>query len=371
MNAGGGRGADPSAATWRVGIVDSHTEGEPTRVVVQGGPDLGEGSMAERLARLRRDHDAFRSAVVNEPRGSDVLVGALLAEPVDPAAVAGVIFFNNVGYLGMCGHGTIGVVATLAHLGRIGPGRHRIETPAGDVTAELHRDGRVSVENVPSYRYRKDVRVRVRVAGGAPGGGAGSVKDRAPREATRETPREATGETPREAPREATGDTTGDRVVTGDVAYGGNWFFLVHDHGLEVDLANVDALTDFAWRVRQGLEDAGIRGEGGAEIDHVELFVPARGDANARGFVLCPGKAYDRSPCGTGTSAMLACLAADGKLEPGRAWVQESVIGSRFQAHYTAGPDGRIRPVVTGRAYVTAEGTLLLHPSDPFRWGIR
>lgn len=282
--------------------------------------------MAERLARLRQDHDTFRSAVVNEPRGSDVLVGALLTEPVDPGAAAGVIFFNNVGYLGMCGHGTIGVIATLAHLGRIDAGRHRIETPAGDVTAELHQGGRVSVENVPSYRYRKDVRVQV--AGG-------------------------------------------ERFVTGDVAYGGNWFFLVHDHGQDVAFANVEALTDFAWRVRQGLEDAGIRGEDGAEIDHVELFVPAEGDANARSFVLCPGKAYDRSPCGTGTSAMLACLAADGKLEPGRTWVQESVIGSRFEARYATGRDGRIRPVVTGRAYVTAEGTLLLDASDPFRWGIR
>ncbi|MFO7544175.1 MAG: proline racemase family protein [Trueperaceae bacterium] len=333
-----------AAATGRVRFVDSHTEGEPTRVVVAGGPDLGEGSMAERLARLRRDHDTFRSAVVNEPRGSDVLVGALLAEPVDPEAAAGVIFFNNVGYLGMCGHGTIGLVTTLAHLGRIGPGRHRIETPAGDVTAELHHDGRVSVENVPSYRYMKGVQVRVqlRLAGGAPGIAPGTAPGTAPHV-----------------------------EVSGDVAYGGNWFFLVHDHGQEVELANVAALTDFAWRVRQGLQDAGIRGEGDAEIDHVELFVPADGDANARSFVLCPGRAYDRSPCGTGTSAMLACLAADGKLEPGRTWVQESVIGSRFEARYATGPDGRIRPVVTGRAYVTAEGTLLLDPSDPFRWGIR
>lgn len=316
------------ATVARVSFVDSHTAGEPTRVVVAGGPDLGEGSMAERMARLRQDHDTFRSAVVNEPRGSDVLVGALLAEPVDPEAAAGVIFFNNVGYLGMCGHGTIGLVATLAHLGRVGPGRHRIETPAGDVIAELHEDGRVSVENVPSYRHQTGVRVRV--PGEAPG-----------------------------------------VFVMGDVAYGGNWFFLVHDHGQEVDHANVAALTDYAWRVRQGLYDAGIRGEGGAEIDHVELFARARGDADARSFVLCPGKAYDRSPCGTGTSAMLACLAADGKLEPGSKWVQESVIGSRFEARYACGEDGRILPVVTGRAYVTAEGTLLLDPADPLRWGIR
>jgi len=307
----------------RIHVIDSHTEGEPTRLVLAGGPDLGAGPLAERLERLRRDHDDLRTAVVREPRGSAVLVGALLCPPVDPGAAAGVVFFNDVGYLGMCGHGTIGLVASLAWLGRLAPGRHRIETPVGHVTTELHDDGRVSVHNVPAYRARAGVAVAL------PGGGR----------------------------------------VTGDVAWGGNWFFLTHDHGLPVEPAAIPELTAFAWRVRRGLEAAGVTGEGGAEIDHVELLAETP-TADARAFVLCPGGAYDRSPCGTGTSAELACLAADGALPPGRTWVQESVIGSRFEARYQPLPRGRIAPVVTGRAWVTAEAWLVRAPNDPFRDGI-
>lgn len=299
--------------------------------MVRGGPDLGTGPLVGRLARLKIEHDRFRSAVVNEPRGSSVLVGALLCEPCDPAATAGVIFFNNVGYLGMCGHGTIGLVATLAHMGRLGEGRHLIETPVGSVTAELHEDGRVSVHNVPAYRHLAKVSVEV----------------------------------------EWLGDT---RRVTGDVAWGGNWFFLCTDpvdrHGLSVNMADLEALTDFSWRVKQALGAAGVTGAGGAEIDHVELFVPGERGADSRSFVLCPGKAYDRSPCGTGTSAKLACLAADGALPPNQTWVQESVIGSRFEGRYSLGAAGEVLPVITGRAHVMAEGELLIDPDDEFGWGI-
>lgn len=304
-------------------IVDSHTAGEPTRVILSGGPDLGSGSLAEQLAVLRTRHDAFRAAVVNEPRGSDVLVGALLCPPSDPSCTVGVIFFNNVGYLGMCGHGTIGVISTLAYLGRIGPGPQHIETPVGVVTADLHADGRVTVQNVPSYRQAKGVRV----------------------------------------------DVAGHGPVTGDVAWGGNWFFLVEDPGQDLRVARIEALTEFAWRVRQALETAGVTGAGGAGIDHIELFGPGSAGADSRNFVLCPGKAYDRSPCGTGTSAKVACLAADGKLAPGAVWVQESIIGSRFAAGYQV-IDGQVRPHITGAASITLEGTLILAEDDPFRWGI-
>lgn len=311
----------------RVRVVDSHTGGEPTRVVVDGAPDLGSGSPAERLQRLRREHDDFRSGVVNEPRGSDVMVGALLCDPVDEAASAGVIFFNNVGYLGMCGHGTIGLIATLAHLGRIEPGRHVIETPVGPVTAELHPDGSVSVHNVRSYRHAAGVKVYF--------------------------------DDPQGGPVE----------VTGDVAWGGNWFFLCADHGLDLTNPDLERLTDFSWRLRQALATAGMTGEAGAEIDHVELFGPSA-VADSRSFVLCPGKAYDRSPCGTGTSAKLACLAEDGLLLPGQAWRQESVIGSVFDASYQPAPGGGVLPVITGRAHVMAESTLLFEGSDPFAAGI-
>lgn len=305
-------------------VVDSHTGGEPTRVVVGGGPDLGGGPLADRLARFRDRHDRWRRAVVCEPRGSDVLVGAWLVPPEDATSAAGVLFFNDVGVLGMCGHGTIGVVATLAHLGRIGAGAHRIETPVGPVTATLHADGRVSVENVPSYRHRAGVTV----------------------------------------------DVPGVGPVTGDVAWGGNWFFLAPaPPGVPLDVAHAARLTDYAGAVRRALSAAGITGADGAEIDHIELLGPSE-TADARGFVLCPGGAYDRSPCGTGTSAKVACLIADGRLAPGAVWRQESIVGSAFEATAAVTPDGTVVPTITGRAFVTAEATLLLDPDDPFGWGI-
>jgi len=306
----------------KIKVVDSHTGGEPTRVVIEGVPDLGGGPLAARRERFGREFDRYRAAIVNEPRGSDVIVGALLVEPADKSCAAGVIYFNNVGTIGMCGHGTIGLMITLAHLGRIQPGAHRIDTPVGVVSATLAPSGEVSVTNVPSWRERKGITVEV------PGLGP----------------------------------------VTGDIAWGGNWFFLVEQHGQELAPANVEKLTDVSWRIRQALNAQGF-----PDIDHVELFgAAASAGANARNFVLCPGKAYDRSPCGTGTSAKLACLAADGKLAEGARWVQESIVGSRFGASYRwidpAG--GRISPSISGTAYITAESTLLIDERDPFRWGI-
>lgn len=308
----------------RIQIIDSHTGGEPTRLVIGGFPDLGQGSMAERRSVLAQQHDAWRAATVLEPRGSDVIVGALLCKPVDSANAAGVIFFNNTGYLGMCGHGTIGLVATLAHMGRIGPGAHRIETPVGTVTATLHDDGSVSVRNVPAWRHLHQVAVEV------PGHG----------------------------------------TVCGDVAWGGNWFFLVSEHGLRVASDNLDALTAYSGSLREALAAQGITGSEGAEIDHIELFADDDQGADSRNFVLCPGNAYDRSPCGTGTSAKIACLAASGKLAPGDVWHQASVIGSRFEASYAL-EDGQVIPTLRGRAHMSAEGTLLIEEGDPFAWGIR
>jgi 4-hydroxyproline epimerase len=306
-----------------VHIIDSHTGGEPTRVVVSGGPDLGSGKVSEQWKLFANQHDRFRSAVVNEPRGSDVLVGALLVPPGEKACAAGVIFFNNVGYLGMCGHGIIGLMVTLAHLGRIQPGTHRIETSVGIVTATLNTDGSVSVDNVGSYRKAKDVLI----------------------------------------------DVPGVGLLSGDVAWGGNWFFLVEQHGAELEFSNVEMLTDLTWRIRQA-----VNAQGFPKIDHVELFAaPKSSGAHSRNFVLCPGKAYDRSPCGTGTSAKLACLAADGKLAEGGTWVQESIIGSRFAGKYRWLDQGAglIIPTITGNAFICAEGNLLLDENDPFCWGIR
>lgn len=307
----------------KITIIDSHTGGEPTRIVVAGGPDLGSGPLLQRREKFQRKFDRFRSAVVNEPRGSDVVVGALLVPPLDKTCVTGVIFFNNVGYLGMCGHGTIGLMVTLAHLGKIKPGEHKIETPVGIITATLHPNGEVSVANVPSWRAKKAVTV----------------------------------------------DVPGIGPVTGDVAWGGNWFFLIERHGQELELKNAEQLNDYCWRARQA-----VNAQGFPEVDHVELFgPPAAPGAHSKNFVQCPGKAYDRSPCGTGTSAKLACLAADGKLAEGAEWIQESIIGSTFAGKFSwlDHAAGKVSPVITGTAFVNAEATQLLDEKDPFCWGIR
>ncbi|WP_425615407.1 proline racemase family protein [Anatilimnocola sp. NA78] len=309
----------------RIQVIDSHTGGEPTRVVIAGGPDLGRGSLVERRERFRTEFDHYRSGIICEPRGSDVIVGALLCEPVDPTCAAGVIFFNNVGCLGMCGHGAIGLGVTLGHLGRIQAGSHRLETPVGPISFDYDGRNRVSLENVPSYRLAANVPVNV--------SGLGEIR--------------------------------------GDVAWGGNWFFLVRDWNSPIDLANSSALLDATLRIKAALRTQGVTGSAGQTIDHIELFGPPSDAKNhSRNFVLCPGNAYDRSPCGTGTSAKIACLAADGKLQPGEIWRQEGILGSVFEGSYRQ-HEGSILPRISGEAFLTSESTLLLDDADPFGWGLR
>jgi len=317
--------SNPSLSRFaRIRVVDSHTGGEPTRVVVSGGPSLPNGNVGRKLEYLRANRDSLRTAAINEPRGSDIIVGALLCKPESPASTTGVIYFNNVGYLGMCVHGTIGLVVTLSYLGRIDSGTHQIESPVGKVTATLHENGEVTVANVASYRHLKDVAVNV------PGYGK----------------------------------------IHGDVAWGGNWFFLVDHSPVELLAENVADLTDFTWAIRQALERNKITGRDGQEIDHVELFGESKvSGVDSKNFVLCPGKAYDRSPCGTGTSAKLACLYADGKLRPGQIWRQEGIVGSVFEGSVRI-EDGAILPSIKGSAFITSEAELLLDSADPFRNGL-
>ena len=309
-------------------VIDSHTAGEPTRVVVSGGPSLGAGPLADRAARLWQEYPDFGPSVICEPRGHDAMVGALLVPPSDPDCVTGVIYFNTVDNLGMCGHATIGLAVTLYHMGRIGLGTHRIETPVGVVEVELLSPHKVRVVNVASYRHRKAVTVDVPTIG----------------------------------------------PVTGDVAYGGNWFFLTQLPSVPLEMAQIPQLTAQTIAIRDALVAEGITGADGAYIDHIEVFGPAHGNANSRNFVLCPGGAYDRSPCGTGSSAKLACLAQDGALGVGEEWVQESIIDSLYSMTYTDGPAGAVPtiiPTITGAAYVTATADLIFETSDPFRDGIR
>lgn len=307
-------------------LVDSHTGGEPTRVIIEGGPDLGAGSVDDQAKVFAERFDYVRTSVILEPRGSDAMVGALLCEPTDPRCVAGVIFFNNTGYLGMCGHGTIGVAVTLAYLGRIEVGTHFIETPVGVVQVDLIGPNEVLVENVASYCFKSNVVV----------------------------------------------DVNGLGCILGSVAWGGNWFFLVDETPFELTSENIPLLTTAAQQVQSALNKNGISGANGELIDHVEFFGPAESaDADSRNFVLCPGGEYDRSPCGTGTSAKVACLAAKNELEPGDKWVQESIIGSHFTAQYRRDSDDQIIPSIVGNAYVCAETTLVQQVDDPFRYGIR
>ena len=316
--------------TQKISVIDSHTGGEPTRLIFAGGPDLGKGNLSERRTIFQNQFDHLRSAVVNEPRGSDVLVGGLVCEPVDSKNSCGVIFFNAKGFLGMCGHGTIGLMVTLAHLGRIKPGKHHIETPVGIVDAELEPGGRVRVRNVTSYRLNKDVEVHVSDYG----------------------------------------------TVTGDIAWGGNWFFLVKETSEILQIGNTYHLMQITNRIRTALLKQGHTGIDGAEVDHLELFSDPRNPENhSRNFVLCPGNAYDRSPCGTGMSAKLACLAADGQLAPGEIWRQESILGSVFECSFewdkNAPQPNAVLPTICGSAHVTSEATLLLNSEDPFCMGIR
>ena len=305
-------------------VIDSHTEGEPTRVIVDGGPPLGDGPMSRRRERFAREFDHVRRFAVTEPHGHEAMVGALLCAPHDPTCAAGVIFFDNAGFLGMCGHGTIGLAVTLAHMGRLRPGRHRIETPVGAVGVELADRNTATVENIESYRHLAGVSVEV--------AGLGTVR--------------------------------------GDVAWGGNWFFLTSSAPCDLVPENIARLTEVSNAIRNALAGQGVTGKDGEPIEHVEIFAsPQSSEANSRNFVLCPGGAYDRSPCGTGTSAKLACLHADEKLRPGEVWVQESIIGSRFRATFEPGPGGGVLPRIGGRAFVCAESTLIENPADPFRYG--
>ncbi|WP_417581562.1 proline racemase family protein [Nitrincola sp.] len=306
-------------------VIDTHTEGEPTRVILEGGPELGQGTVAQLAQRLAVQHPDFYTATLLEPRGHDAMVGALLVPTSLEDCCTGVIFYNPVGNLGMCGHATLGTAVALAHTGQLQPGTHRFETPVGVVEVELHGPNTASVRNIESYRYKKSVSLSV--------------------------------------------PEVGD--ISGDIAWGGNWFFLVKESPLPLEFDRIDDLTRVALRIKNALKQQGITGKDGAEIDHVELFGPAQAaNANSRNFVLCPGGAYDRSPCGTGCSAKLACLAADALLAPETVWIQESIISSTYTLSYIPGDQGGIIPTITGTAYVTALNELIFHAEDPYRCGI-
>lgn len=304
-------------------VIDSHTGGEPTRVVVDGETLVQATTALDYREALRRQADWVRTALTHEPRGAPWMVGALLTPPPTPDHACGIVFFNNEGYLGMCGHGLIGAVATLNYLGRAEPGGMLIDTPAGDVSVELLADGKVRFENVLSYVHATRVEVVTRSWG----------------------------------------------PVRGDIAYGGNWFYLTPCE--DINRFSADELTRRAVEISDALISAGVTADG-ERIDHIELCGPPSDPtrADGRGFVLCPGREVDRSPCGTGTSAKVACLAASGHLAPGELWRQESITGSVFVSTYRSAPDGVV-PSISGVAHVTADLTIVLEHNDPLRHGFQ
>ena len=314
-----------NARTLVMRVIDSHTEGEPTRVVIDGWPQPHGATMAARRDDLRDNADHLRRGVVCEPRGNDAIVGALLTPPVNDGSTAGIVFFNNGTYLGMCGHGLIGVVRTLEHLERITPGTWHFDTPVGTVRAELATDGSVTIENVPSSLHARDVRL----------------------------------------------DVPGYGEVVGDVAWGGNWFFITHSEFVPVEASRVGELTRFTQAIQDEIRRRGITGADGGDIDHIEISAkPSRADADSLNFVLCSGGIHDRSPCGTGTSAKMATLHARGELALNEQWRQEGIAGGLFTGWLTEGEQGALIPHVRGTAFVTADATLVFDERDPFRFGL-
>ena len=309
-------------------VIDSHTIGEPTRVVIDesfsDGLDLGAGTVRERRDRFRERYDHVRRALVGDPRGAVAMVGVILVPPADPTCRFGAFYVNRVGYLDMCGHATIGLAVTLGSLGRIEPGSFRLKTPAGMVGVTWHGGGEASFAGVPPRRIHKGLRIS------CDDGSDGS----------------------------------------GDVATSGLWFSICRDHGLPVEPAAIPALTARAWSIRRALEARGITGDGGETIDHVMLLgPPAEAGHDGRAFVLCPDGAFDRSPCGTGTSALVGCLFEDGMLEEGRTWRQESVLGGVYEASVRR-EGSMLIPTVRGRAWIAAETTLYFAADDPYRTGL-
>lgn len=331
-----------------VHVVDSHTAGEPTRVVTGGLPNVPGATMADKRAFLRQHCDALRSGLVCEPRGHDAIVAAYLLPPCDPTAHAGVVFANDVGYLGMCGHGAIGVATTLLAMGMVAPASAdgdteiRLDTPVGTVVAQVAvRDGRpgaVRLRNVPSFLHARDVEVPVEGIG----------------------------------------------RVTVDVAWGGNWFAILPEDelGVAVEPERLPALLERTMAVREALIRHDVFGFDPAtgapqEIDHVEVYrVLRHPDARVatRTMTLCPGRAYDRSPCGTGTSAKIATLHARGEIAPGDVFVNQSVIGTEFRARILAvdrdGDRTLVTPEIEGQAWITGLQQLVFDPTDPLKSGL-
>jgi len=323
--------------------IDAHTCGNPVRVVAGGGPMLPHAPMADRRQIFMRDHDWVRRALMFEPRGHDVMSGSILYPPSAPDYDLAVLYIEVSGCLPMCGHGTIGTVTAALEAGLVIPreaGRLALETPAGRVDVEYASDGpyvdQVRLFNVPSYQHAAGVRIEV--------AGLGEI------------------------------------VV--DVAYGGNYYAIIEPQanwaGLDsMGASDIQRLSPLVRRAAQAAvapmhpEDARIAG-----ISHVMWCDKPRDPrADARNAVFYGEKAIDRSPCGTGSSARMAQLAAQGRLAVGDGFVHESIIGTMFDCRVEAaamvGGMAAIRPSVAGWARVIGHNTIYVDDRDPLAHGFQ
>jgi len=321
-------------------VIDSHTAGHPTRIVVGGLPKVRGGSVAQKRDYIKSKMDYIRTLLCNEPRGHSCMYGAFLVEPSSEDADFGVIFFSTASYDDMCGHGTIGVATVLTEMNMVRREEPTtevtFETPAGLVRVETKVVGgkvkSVSFVNVPAFLYKKDISI----------------------------------------------DVPGYGEVKGDVAFGGNWFFYVNakEIGVRVRSENVDALA------RAGIA---IKNEFNKEFDLVHptnpnisrkllatsiIDIPVKNKNADQNNIVVEGKWVDRSPCGTGTSGRMAVLFAKNKLGLNEDFVNESITGETFRGRLIGetkvGEYPAVVPEITGNAYITGFNHIILDPDDPF-----
>lgn len=322
--------------------VDTHTAGEPTRVLVAGLPFL-RGSMAERRRQLQEEYDSIRTVLMHEPRGHAGMFGAMLMAPANPEADLGVVFMDTGGYLAMCGHGSIGAIAAALATGALERREPEtivvLDTPAGLVRARVETEGggvgRIAVENVPAFLWRSDAEI-----------------------------------------------TLGSRRLHVDIAFGGNFFALVPAHrlGLTVEPCCLRDLVQQGMEIRAAIEEQlEVVHPLEPDIDSVDLVEiydeePEEG-IDCRNVVVFGDGQVDRSPCGTGTSAKMAALYAAGRLALGEPFVNQSIIGTCFTGRLlreeSVGGFSAVVPEIAGHAYVTGLQQFVIDPDDPLKAGFQ
>ncbi|MCX7884843.1 MAG: proline racemase [Caloramator sp.] len=325
-----------------INAVDSHTMGEPTRIVIGGVPVIPGKTMPEKKAYLEKNLDHIRTAIMHEPRGHKDMFGSIITQPTKEEADLGIIFMDGGGYLNMCGHGSIGALTVAVELGMV-PVKEPytdvvLEAPAGLVKGKVKvEDGKakeVSIVNVPSFLYKQDVEVDVPEVG----------------------------------------------KLTIDISFGGSFFALVKSSDIAIDIctSNAQKLCDVGMKILKAVnEQVKVQHpvlEHIKSVDLVEIYGPAKNPkATLQNVVVFGQGQVDRSPCGTGTSAKLATLYAKGQLKINEEFIYESITGTMFKGRVLeetkVGDYKAIIPEITGSAYITGFNQFIIDPEDPLKYG--